>query len=119
MSKDLRFRRLPDHAVPEPPVIHFTWNGRTMTAHSNETLAAALLANGVIAFGHETQPARTRAPFCMMGSCFECRVAVDGVANVQACMIRVTEGLTAATNSGRFDPGPPASHDGEAAHDDD
>jgi 2Fe-2S iron-sulfur cluster binding domain len=119
VSKDSRFRRLPEAGADEPPLIHFTWNGQTMAACANETLAAALLANDVIEFGRETEPARTRTPFCMMGSCFECRVAVNGVANVQACMIRVSEGLAAATNSGRFDPGPPASNGDEAARDGD
>ncbi|NHX27873.1 (2Fe-2S)-binding protein, partial [Escherichia coli] len=33
-----------------------------------------------------------RAPFCMMGACFECLVEIDGIVQ-QACMLEVTEGL--------------------------
>jgi aerobic-type carbon monoxide dehydrogenase small subunit (CoxS/CutS family) len=34
-----------------------------------------------------------RAPLCLMGSCFDCLVQVDGQANVQACMVRVKDGM--------------------------
>ena len=34
-----------------------------------------------------------RAPYCMMGVCFECLVEIDGLANRQACMVRVRPGM--------------------------
>jgi len=34
-----------------------------------------------------------RAPLCGMGVCFECRVRIDGVAHVRACMTTVREGM--------------------------
>ena len=34
-----------------------------------------------------------RAPFCMMGTCFECLVEIDGQPNRQACLTIVREGM--------------------------
>jgi hypothetical protein len=55
-------------------------------------LAAALLAAGVGVFRHTPVSGAPRAPFCMMGACFDCLVEVEGVTR-QACMMEVTEGL--------------------------
>lgn len=40
-----------------------------------------------------------RAPLCGMGVCFECRVQVDGVAHVRACMTAVNEGMQVVTDA--------------------
>ena len=37
--------------------------------------------------------AAPRAPFCMMGACFECLVEIDGRANQRACQVRVRGGM--------------------------
>lgn len=34
-----------------------------------------------------------RAPYCMMGACFECLMNIDGVENQQACMVPVRDGM--------------------------
>lgn len=34
-----------------------------------------------------------RAPFCFMGVCHECLMEIDGVANQQACIIEVRQGM--------------------------
>jgi hypothetical protein len=34
-----------------------------------------------------------RAPFCGMGTCFECRVTVDGVPHQRSCQIIVRDGM--------------------------
>lgn len=34
-----------------------------------------------------------RAPYCLMGVCFECMMEVDGEPNVQSCLVTVKEGL--------------------------
>lgn len=34
-----------------------------------------------------------RAPFCMMGACFDCLVIVDGKRDVRACLTPVAEGM--------------------------
>ncbi len=34
-----------------------------------------------------------RAPYCMMGVCFDCLAVVDGVASVQTCLTPVRDGM--------------------------
>ncbi|HEY4101258.1 MAG TPA: (2Fe-2S)-binding protein [Gemmatimonadales bacterium] len=60
-------------------------NGNPVTVTSDITLAAALLNAGVTSFHRDVHGA-PRAPLCGMGTCFECRVTVDGVAGVRACL---------------------------------
>jgi predicted molibdopterin-dependent oxidoreductase YjgC len=67
--------------------------GRPLTAADGDTLALALLQAGVGAFRETPVSGAPRAPLCLMGSCFDCLVQVDGQANVQACMVRVKDGM--------------------------
>ena len=55
----------------------------------------ALLAAGVTIFRHTPVSGAPRAPYCMMGACFECLVEIDGVVR-QACMLEVSEGMRIA-----------------------
>lgn len=57
------------------------------------TLAAALLNVGVAAFRRDLAGS-ARGPLCGMGTCFECRVTVDGVGNVRSCIEPVREGMS-------------------------
>lgn len=67
--------------------------GRPITARAGDTLAMALLSAGVAAFRHTPVSAQPRAPLCLMGVCFDCLVEVDGMQNVQSCMVEVEEGM--------------------------
>ncbi|HEX3928524.1 MAG TPA: (2Fe-2S)-binding protein [Gemmatimonadales bacterium] len=60
------------------------------------TLAAALFRAGVTAFRRDLSDA-PRAPLCGMGTCFECRVVVDGVAETRSCLVGVREGMRVET----------------------
>ena len=91
------FRRLPEAAGD---TIAFTFNGTRMTARAGDTVAAALLAAGVPYCRLTPVSGAKRAPYCMMGVCFECLVAIDGVGNRQACLIRVAEGMRVETQEG-------------------
>ena len=62
------------------------------------TLAAALLNIGVTAFRRDLE-GNARGPVCGMGTCFECRVVVDGVANVRACLSQVRDGMSVESGS--------------------
>lgn len=66
--------------------------GEVLMLPEGANLAAALLAAGVEVFRHTPVSGAPRAPYCMMGACFDCLVEVGGVTR-QACMIEVTEGL--------------------------
>lgn len=34
-----------------------------------------------------------RAPYCLMGVCFECMMVINGQPNVQSCLVPVEEGM--------------------------
>jgi sarcosine oxidase subunit alpha len=71
-------------------------DGVPRRADANATLAASLFAAGVTAFRRDLS-GRPRAPVCGMGTCFECRVTVDGVADVRACLEPVRDGMQVET----------------------
>ncbi len=64
-----------------------------LAACEGESVAAALLAHGRGDFRLSAISGAPRAPYCMMGVCFECLVEIDGVANRQACLVPVREGM--------------------------
>ena len=72
--------------------VDVTWNGTPLSLPEGANLAAALLAAGVDVFRHTHVSGAPRAPFCMMGACFDCLIGLDGVTR-QACMLEVTEGM--------------------------
>ena len=77
-----------------------------MRARAGDTIAAALLANGVAVFRRSAVSGVSRGPYCMMGVCFECLVVVDGIGNRQACLVPVEDGMTIQTQDGRRNAGP-------------
>jgi len=44
--------------------------------------------------------AAPRCPYCLMGTCFECLVEIDGEPNRQACMTPVAPGMRVAVQRG-------------------
>lgn len=41
-----------------------------------------------------------RAPYCMMGVCFECLAEVDGISSVQTCLEPVRDGMRISRQRG-------------------
>ena len=68
-------------------------DGRTVRvpAHGSAALAAMLAVAG----GTRNSPAtgEPRAPYCMMGVCFECLLVIDDQPSRQGCMIPVQPGM--------------------------
>jgi predicted molibdopterin-dependent oxidoreductase YjgC len=85
------FRRL-----HEGEVVPITVDGRSVDARAGDSVAAAMLAAGIAAC-RTTVLGAPRAPYCMMGACFDCLVTIDGVGNRQACMVRVASGMRVDT----------------------
>jgi D-hydroxyproline dehydrogenase subunit gamma len=92
----LMFERL---AAPRHP-LRLTFEGRTIEAQQGDTVAAALVAAGVTYFRETPVSGAQRAPYCMMGVCFDCLVEIDGIANRQACMVGVVEGMSVRRQRG-------------------
>lgn len=66
--------------------------GASISARTGESLAAALIANGVYSC-RTTRAGDRRGVFCGMGVCTECAMTIDGVSGRLACMEKVHEGL--------------------------
>jgi predicted molibdopterin-dependent oxidoreductase YjgC len=91
------FRRLPD---PASASIRFTFDGRELVGRPGDTVALALLGAGILACRTTPISGAPRAPFCLMGICFDCLVTIDGVPNRQACLAPLAEGMCIETQEG-------------------
>lgn len=69
-------------------------DGQPFEALAGETVAAALLANGIVHTRTTPISDTPRAPFCLMGVCYDCLMVIDGEPNRRACRERVHEGMT-------------------------
>jgi predicted molibdopterin-dependent oxidoreductase YjgC len=94
------FKRLPDQGQER---LSFTLDGKPMEARAGDSVAAALLANGVSSCRTTPVSGTPRAPFCMMGVCFDCLMMIDGIGNRQACQVPVRAGMVVATQQGRLE----------------
>lgn len=81
--------------------LSFTFDGRPLTGCAGDTVAAALLANGIVACRETPVSGTPRAPYCLMGVCFDCLVVIDGVGNRQGCVVPLAEGMRIETQHGR------------------
>lgn len=80
--------------------IVFQFEGRPIEAQEGDSVATALLAAGADADRSTPVSGSRRAPYCMMGVCFECLVEVDGVPNRQGCLVPVADGMRVSRQSG-------------------
>lgn len=70
-----------------------TIDGEAVTVPASASVAAALLLAGCVPSRTTPVSHAPRAPYCMMGVCFECLVEIDGIPDRQACMIPVCDGM--------------------------
>ena len=84
------FRRLEE---PDCRWVEVKIDGTSTRAREGESVAAAILASGMRSCRTTPVSGAPRAPYCMMGVCFECLVEIDGVPNRQSCQVPVAEGM--------------------------
>jgi predicted molibdopterin-dependent oxidoreductase YjgC len=96
------FQRLPELGGD---TIEVTVDGRAALARAGDTVAAALLAAGLDHCRTTPVSGAPRAPYCMMGVCFDCLVTIDGVGNRQGCLVRVRPGMRIETQRGKREAG--------------
>ena len=97
------FRKLHDS---ERGTVTIEIDGVPIEAEPGESVAAVLLRQPE-AWSRVTPVSRSRrAPYCMMGVCFDCLAEVDGVASVQTCLKPVCAGMHVVRQIGkrRVDP---------------
>ena len=96
------FRRLPE-TVAETVTLHV--DGKPVTARRGDTVAAALLAAGIGRCRTTPVSGAPRAPYCMMGVCFDCLVTIDGIGNRQGCLVPARDGMRIESQQGRREAG--------------
>ena len=83
--------------------VTLSFNGEPLSVPAGISVAAALLLSGIERFRATPVSESPRAPYCMMGVCFECLVTIDGVPNRQSCLIDVAEGMQVRSQEGARD----------------
>ncbi|WP_071336789.1 (2Fe-2S)-binding protein [Paraburkholderia sprentiae] len=97
MSTEPLFEQLP---VAQGPKVRITFNNVPYEVPDGMNLAAALLAAGVRRFRSTPVCRSPRAPYCMMGVCFECLVEIDGTPNCQSCLESARDGMAVRSQEG-------------------
>jgi predicted molibdopterin-dependent oxidoreductase YjgC len=95
------FKRLAEAGT----AVALTVDGKPVRAVSGDTVAAALLAAGIDHCRTTPVTGAPRAPYCLMGVCFDCLVTIDGVGSRQACLVPVREGMKVETQIGKREAG--------------
>ena len=83
--------------------VHIWFNDEPLEVPGGRSVAAALLAAGVQRFRATPVSGAPRAPYCMMGVCFECLVEIDGVPSRQSCLVTVQDGMRIHSQEGARD----------------
>ena len=81
--------------------LSLTVDGRAIPAQSGDCVAAVLVRLDPPACRTTPVKGSARAPYCMMGVCFECLAVVDGVASTQTCLVQVRDGMRVERQHGR------------------
>jgi hypothetical protein len=87
------FRKLHE---PVSAVLTINIDGVPAAADPHESVAAVILREAEPWTRLTPVTGSKRAPYCMMGVCFECLAQVDGVASVQTCLEPVSDGMRVA-----------------------
>lgn len=74
-------------------LIEIELDGETVTVPDAISVAAAMFYLDALPIRHSAISHSPRAPFCMMGACFECLVEVDGNGNQRGCQISLRAGM--------------------------
>jgi sarcosine oxidase subunit alpha len=97
------FRRLDEGTYAM--AVEMEIDGKVVRARVGDTVAAAMLAAGIDHSRTTPVSAAPRAPYCLMGVCFDCLVTIDGIGNRQACLVPVRDGMRIETQQGKREAG--------------
>lgn len=85
---------------PPADLVEISINDRAVRVAQGANLAAALLQAGFGPFRTTPVSGAARAPYCMMGVCFDCLATVDGQPNRQTCLETVRAGMIVRRQDG-------------------
>ena len=100
MSRRSRFKRVEKDLGDTVTVI---FEDESVTVPAGISVAAALLGHDDGHFCNSAAEEENRAPYCLMGVCFECLVEIDGLKNRQACLEPVYDGMSVKRQNGHGD----------------
>lgn len=92
------FRKLHD---PGAVAVTLYIDDAPVSAEAGESVAAVLLRQAIIWSRTTPVTQSKRAPYCLMGVCFDCLAEVDGIASVQTCLTPVRDGMRVARQIGK------------------
>lgn len=90
------FRKL--HDMEDEVTVYL--DGAPISAEAGESVAAVLLRQPSVWTRTTPVSGMRRAPYCMMGVCFECLATVDGVPSTQTCFVQVQDGMHVERQNG-------------------
>ncbi|MBO3745419.1 (2Fe-2S)-binding protein [Streptosporangiaceae bacterium NEAU-GS5] len=70
-----------------------TFEGRPVRAEPGQSVAAALVASGVVSWRVTRGQGRPRGLFCGIGLCHDCLITIDGVPDQRACVVPARDGM--------------------------
>lgn len=91
-EKNNRIQTHPILNVQRGKKVSFSWNGCSCEGYENETIASALVANGIQIFQYHHKDHSSQGLFCANGQCSQCLVLVNGFPK-KACMERIGAGM--------------------------
>lgn len=88
-------KRISEHPVLGPlqaESILIEFDGQNYPALEGDSVASALLANEVRTLRYSEKEGQPRGIYCGIGHCYECRVTLNGVPSVRACITPAADG---------------------------
>lgn len=83
--------RLIDPAAAD--LVEIEFDGSPVMVPAGISLAAVIFYLAALPARRTLLSGSPRAPFCMMGACFECLLEIDGIANQRGCQVEVRAGM--------------------------
>src|SRR5690625_2962030 len=90
--------------MEEKQKVRFQFDGETYEGYESDTIASALLAHGIRTLRKHEETGNPRGIYCNIGHCYECRVTVNGINNVRACLTPINANMV--VESGKVQPSP-------------
>ncbi|KJZ09993.1 MULTISPECIES: (2Fe-2S)-binding protein [unclassified Halomonas] len=97
MPNALPFERL---ARRDQPSLTVFVDDTPVKVYAGDSVAAAVLAAGCLPSRRTAVSGDPRAPYCLMGACFECLLTIDDRPNQQGCMTEVRDQMRITFQSG-------------------
>ena len=96
--------RIDEHPIlgeqSERKTVTFYFDGKPIQGFEGEPVAAALYAAGYKTLHFSQKNHQGRSIYCAIGRCNECRMVVNGRANVRTCVEPLAEGMIVETQIG-------------------